>query len=176
VDGAGGVYVAGMGGPSPSTGNVSFLKPVTLKYDAAGTPVWTILNGGNAQVTVSDAEGGSVFTLETNQMTSARFGQTGSPDPDPAPAAPTSLAARSSTRRRIDLTWTNTADDATSITVQRCAGSACTGFTAVARIAGAATSWADVGVRSRTTYRYRVFASNAAGDSPYSNVASATAR
>ena len=23
-----------------STGNVSFLKPVTAKYDAAGTPIW----------------------------------------------------------------------------------------------------------------------------------------
>jgi hypothetical protein len=31
-------------------------------------------------------------------------------------------------------------------------------------------------VKSRSTYRYRVSASNAAGRSPYSNIASATAR
>jgi len=178
VDGAGAVYVAGMGGPSPSTGNVSFLKPVTLKYDAAGTPVWTILDGGNAQVTVSDAEGGSVFTLDSNQMTSARFEQTGSADPvpPPVPTAPVSLVASASVRRRIDLTWTNTAASATSITVQRCAGTTCTAFADVALLAATATSWADVGVRSRTTYRYRLYASGDAGISPFSNVASATAR
>jgi hypothetical protein len=54
VDTADSVYVAGMGGPSSTTGNVSFLKQVTQKYDAAGNPVWTILDGGNAQVTVDD--------------------------------------------------------------------------------------------------------------------------
>ena len=277
VDGAGAVYVAGMGGPSPSTGNVSFLKPVTLKYDAVGTPVWAIFDGGNAQVTVSDSEGGSVFTLASGQMTSARFEQTGSADPVPAaptqlvatgdfngvesrinlawtdnatsefwhavercagagcsgfveigralgengtgfrdtplpsgatytyrvravgftgtsgysnpatastpgsapppvPTAPMSLAASASVRRRIDLTWTNTAADATSITVQRCTGTTCTAFADVARLAATATSWADLGVKSRTTYRYRLYASGDAGTSPYSNIASATAR
>jgi len=274
VDLAGAVYVAGMGGPSPSIGNVSFLKPVTVKYDSAGTPVWATFDGGNAQVTVSDAEGGSVFTLAAGQMTSARFEQTGAADPVPAaptqlgaavdfngaefridlawtdnatnefgyavercagagcsnfaeigrtgedasgfrntpvalgttytyrvravgftgtsaysntatattspatapPTAPTSLVASSITRRRIDLGWINTAADATSITVERCIGSTCTAFAAVAQLAGTATSWSDLVVRSRSTYRYRVSASSAAGTSPYSNIASATAR
>ena len=92
------------------------------------------------------------------------------------PTAPTSLVASSSARRRIDLGWINTAADATSITVERCTGSTCTAFAAVAQLAGTATSWSDLAVRSRSTYRYRVSASSAAGTSPYSNIASATAR
>jgi len=60
--------------------------------------------------------------------------------------------------------------------VQRCSGSTCTAFVAVAQLAATATSWTDSGVKSRSTYRYRMFASNDAGRSPYSNIASATAR
>ena len=94
----------------------------------------------------------------------------------PVPAAPTNLAASSNIRARINLTWINTATNATSITVERCTGSACTGFAPVAQLSTTATSWTDSRVKSRSTYRYRVSASNAAGSSPYSNVASATAR
>jgi len=98
------------------------------------------------------------------------------PPPVVAPAAPTNLAASSSARARINLTWTNTATNATSITVQRCSGSTCTAFVDVAQLAATAKSWTDSGVKSRSTYRYRMFASNGAGKSPYSSVASATAR
>jgi hypothetical protein len=91
------------------------------------------------------------------------------------PTAPTSLVARS-VRHRINLTWTNTATNATSITVERCAGSTCTAFAAVAQLAATVASFADSAVSSGSTYRYRVYASNATGSSPYSNVASARAR
>jgi hypothetical protein len=68
------------------------------------------------------------------------------------------------------------ATNATSITVERCMGSTCTGFVAVAQLAPTETQWTDSGLRSRFTYRYRVYASNSAGSSPYSNIASAVAR
>jgi hypothetical protein len=275
VDRANAVYVAGMGGPGPNTGNVSFLKPVTLKYNSAGDPIWVTVDGGNAQVSVDVT--GSVFTLESNQMTSARFDQTGNPDPVPAaptgltatssfngaeyridlawtdhaanefyyaiercagagcsnfaeigtavgenatgfrdgpltagatytyrvraigfrgnsaysnvatastsaidvvavPTAPSSLTASSNSKRRVALAWANTATNATSITVVRCVGSGCTAFVAVAQLAPSATSWIDATVKSGSRYRYRVYASNAAGDSPHSNIAAVTAR
>ena len=270
MDDGGAVYVAGMGGPSPSLGNVSFLKPVTLKYDAAGTPVWATFKGGDAQVTV-DAEGGAC-SCSTVPMTSARFEQTGSTDPvpaaptqlsatgyfyrsenpidllwrttrppssgtpssaarggllqlrrdraaraktapasataaaggcdlhlprplrrvhrrvrysntatastpgDPTPATPAAVSASSDTRRTISLAWINIAMNATSITVERCAGSTCTAFVPVAQLAPTVNFWTDSGLRSRTTYRYRLYATNAAGNSPYSNIASAQAR
>jgi hypothetical protein len=111
-------------------------------------------------------------------MVSARFDQTGTPDP-PAPSPPTApanLTAGSTVRRQINLTWTNTPADATSIAVERCLGSACTAFALVADLPATATSWTDTGVRSRSIYRYRVRASNTVGTSPNSNIASATAR
>jgi len=98
------------------------------------------------------------------------------PPPVVAPPAPANVAASSSTRARINLTWTNAATNATSITVQRCSGSTCTAFVAVAQLAATASSWTDSGVKSRSTYRYRMFASNNAGTSPYSSIANATAR
>jgi hypothetical protein len=92
------------------------------------------------------------------------------------PTAPTNLAAGSNSRRRIILRWTNTASSATSVTVERCTGSTCTAFVAVVQLPATATSWIDSGLRSGLRYRYRVYASNGAGNSPYSNIASATAR
>jgi PKD repeat protein len=129
---------------------------ITHIYSAAGFYV--------ANLTVTDSGGASSTTSATISVTTGSL------------SAPTNLAARSNSRGRINLTWINTATNATSITVERCSGSTCTGFVAVAQLAVTATSWTDTGVKSRSTCRYRVFASNAAGRSPYSNIASATAR
>jgi PKD repeat protein len=132
---------------------------ITHVYPAAGFYV--------ATVTVTDNGGASNTTSVTISVTTGAAS---------VPTAPTTLAASSSTRARIKLTWINTATNATSITVQRCSGSTCTGFVPVAQLAATAESWTDTRVKSRSTYRYRVSASNAAGRSPYSNIASATAR
>ena len=132
---------------------------ITHVYSAAGSYV--------ANLTVTDNGGASSTTSATISVTPGTSG---------VPTAPTNLAASSSTRARINLTWANTATNATSITVQRCSGSTCTAFVAVAQLAANAQSWTDSGVKSRSTYRYRVSAVNAAGRSPDSNIASATAR
>lgn len=131
------------------------------------THVYTGPGTYTASLTVTDNGGASSATSATINVTQGTSS---------VPTAPTNLAASSGTRRRIDLTWSNTATNGTSITVERCSGSTCTGFAAVAQLAATATSWADSGVKSRSTYRYRVSSSNAAGSSPYSNIASATAR
>jgi hypothetical protein len=116
---------------------------------------------------VTDNEGVSSTTSATISVT---------PAAPSVPTAPSNLAASSSTRARVNLTWVNTATNATTITVHRCTGSTCTGFVPVAQLAATAGSWTDTKVKSRSTYRYRLSASNAAGRSPYSNIASATAR
>ena len=91
------------------------------------------------------------------------------------PAAPTSLTATALGGRSIGLHWTNGTTDQTQVSVERCRGSGCTAFAQVATLPGAATTFTDTGLSPRTTYRYRVRARNAAGDSPYSNTASARA-
>ena len=184
------VYVTGVGGPEVVAANGSrYMRMVTVKYSAGGALVWTIgsIEGGSGNVVRVGGDGSTLFVQGSGQMYTARYRQTNldvpppSPPPPPpppvvAPTAPTNLAASSSTRARIGLTWTNTATNATAITVQRCSGSTCTAFVAVAQLAATAKSWTDSGVKSRSTYRYRTFASNAAGTSPYSSIASATAR
>ncbi|HEU4928065.1 MAG TPA: hypothetical protein VFT24_13485 [Vicinamibacterales bacterium] len=182
------VYVTGVGGPEVVAANGSrYMRMVTVKYSAGGALVWTIgsIEGGSGNVVRVGGDGSTLFVQGYGGMYTARYRQTGlagdvppppAPPPVVAPAAPTNLAASSSARARIDLTWTNTATNATSITVQRCSGSTCTAFVAVAQLAATATSWTDSGVKSRSTYRYRMLASNDAGRSPYSNIASATAR
>ena len=89
------------------------------------------------------------------------------------PAAPTSLTATALTRTSIGLRWTNGTTDQTEVRIERCTGSGCTNFAQVAALAGTATTFTDSGLAARTTYRYRVRAHNALGDSPYSSTASA---
>jgi len=177
------VYVTGVGGPEVVAANGSrYMRMVTLKYSAGGAHVWTIgaIEGGSGNVVRVGGDGSTLFVQGYGGMYTARYRQTGLagdvPPPVVPPPAPTNLAASSSTRARIDLTWINTANSATSITVQRCSGSTCSAFVAVAQLAATAKSWIDSGVKSRSTYRYRVFASNDAGSSAYSSIASAKAR
>jgi len=92
------------------------------------------------------------------------------------PTAPTNLVARSTAPARIRLTWTNTATNATSVSVERCQGGMCTKFKAVAQLGATATSWSDTAVKSGVMYRYRVRASGVSGNSPYSNIANVRVR
>jgi hypothetical protein len=176
VDGEGAVYVAGMGGPSPSVGNVSVLKTVTAKYDSAGTPIWAAFNGGNSQVTVDDPSG-SVFTLANGQMTSARFDQTGASDP--IPSAPTQLTAAGffdGVEFRIDLAWTNNATNEFFHAIERCPGAKCTNFAEIGHTTGANSGgFRDQPLTSGATYTYRVRAIGFTGNSAYSNSVVGTA-
>lgn len=90
------------------------------------------------------------------------------------PAAPTSLTATAVSKSQIKLTWTDNAGNETGYYVERCKGSNCTNFTRIATLGANVTSYANTGLTSNTTYRFRVRAYNAAGNSAYSNTASAT--
>ena len=88
-------------------------------------------------------------------------------------SAPAGLTATALSRSSIRLQWTNTTTNQTEVRIDRCRGSGCTNFAQVAVVAGTATAFTDNGLKARTTYWYRVRAHNAAGDSAYSNTASA---
>lgn len=89
------------------------------------------------------------------------------------PAAPSNLTAQAPSARQINLAWTNNATGQSGVRIERCRGSTCTNFAQITTVVGSATSHADSGLSAGTTYRYRVRGYNAAGDSPYSNIASA---
>jgi subtilisin len=90
------------------------------------------------------------------------------------PAAPTNLAAAAVSKSQINLTWTDNASNETGFKIERCKGSTCTNFTQIATVGPGITSYQNTGLASNTTYRFRVRAYNAAGNSAYSNIAAAT--
>ena len=93
-----------------------------------------------------------------------------------APTAPGSLIATASSSSQIGLIWTASTDNVgvTGYDIERCAGASCTTFAQIGTTSGT-TTFADSGLTASTAFRYRVRASDAAGNlSAYSNIASAT--
>jgi acid phosphatase type 7 len=93
--------------------------------------------------------------------------------PVPAPAAPTNLTATAISRNQINLSWTDNADNETGFRIERCKNANCLNYAQIAEVGVNVTTFADTSVNKNTTYRYRVRAFNAAGNSAYSNAASA---
>ncbi len=101
-------------------------------------------------------------------------GQSNGPPPAAAPAAPSSLVARAASKTRITLSWTDNAGNEARFRIERCTGGSCTNFTQIKEVGAGVTSFSKTGLQRRMTYRYRVRAFNAVGDSGYSNTAGAT--
>ena len=89
------------------------------------------------------------------------------------PTAPTNLTAMALSRSSIGLGWTNGSTNQNGVRIERCQGSTCTNFSQIATVSGNATTYTNSGLAANTTYRYRVRAYNSAGNSQYSNIASA---
>ena len=87
------------------------------------------------------------------------------------PSAP-SVTIASSSSSEIDLSWNDVATE-TGYRVERSSDGA-TGWTPVATLRENVTGYSDTGLPAGTTYYYRVFATNTAGDSAPSGVVSAT--
>ena len=92
--------------------------------------------------------------------------------PATAPAAPANLTAAPAGRKKIALAW-NAASGATSYRVKRATTSGGPYTTVATNLT--ATSYVNTGLVSGRSYHYVVTAVNAAGESPASNQASATA-
>lgn len=142
----------------------------------AGSYTFDITNSSLA-ITYSNSYAGGSFYLGGQVYTAfdAAFRLTieegGAPAPAP-PAAPSGLTATAVSATQIDLSWTDNANDETEYLVERRTGGGA--FALVATLGADATQYSDTGLSAATNYTYRVKASNAAGDSPLSNEASAT--
>ncbi|MGF1485224.1 MAG: FG-GAP-like repeat-containing protein [Opitutales bacterium] len=88
-----------------------------------------------------------------------------------APAAPSGLSATALSATAIQLTWSDDATTEAAYTVQRFNGAA---FTDLATLPLNTMEYTDAGLTEDTTHTYRVFATNFAGDSPFSNTDDAT--
>jgi carboxypeptidase T len=95
------------------------------------------------------------------------------PDPTP-PIAPSDLTAEAVSSSQINLTWTDNSSDETGFKIARCSGAGCSNFVQITTVGADAISFSDTGLTASTSYTYQIRAYNAAGDSGYSNPASAT--
>jgi hypothetical protein len=91
----------------------------------------------------------------------------------PAIEAPTNLTAEAKSKSQIDLTWQDKAANETNFLVERSL-TPDINFTVIATLPANSTSYADKGLTAKTTYYYRVKATNATDASDYSAEASAT--
>ena len=87
------------------------------------------------------------------------------------PSPPSSLTATAVSSSQINLSWTESDTSVTGFVVQRSTDGI--NFTSIATL-GNVRSYADTGLAASTLYYYRVYATNSAGSSGSSNVASAT--
>jgi autotransporter-associated beta strand protein len=90
-----------------------------------------------------------------------------------APLAPTTLAATAPSHQTIQLVWSDNDPGESGYLVERSASSG-GGFTQIASLPANSTSFSDTGLSANATWFYRVRAAGGSGNSPYSNVATAT--
>lgn len=108
-----------------------------------------------------------------NLATSGDF--TFTTDDTTSPSTPSNLSATAVSGTQINLSWTSSTDnvEVSGYQVQRCQGSGCTDFAQI--VTPTTASFSDTGLINGTTYRYRVRATDAAGNlSGFSNIAAAT--
>ena len=88
------------------------------------------------------------------------------------PQAPSDLVATTASTETIMLNWTDNSGDELGFKVERSEVSG-SGYQLIGEVAPGVTSYEDQGLNPSTTYFYRIRAFNEAGDSDYSEVASA---
>ena len=89
------------------------------------------------------------------------------------PAAPSGLSASAaSSAGQINLSWTDNSTNETGFSIERKTGTG--SFAEIATVGADVTTYSNTGLAEQTTYTYRVSSYNAAGNSAYSNEASAT--
>jgi len=132
-----------------------------------GANVKSYSNGGLIQntnyffrVRAYNASGYSAYSNQANAKT-----------PPPAPAAPGNLTAATASSNKINLAWTDSANNETGFKIERKTGAAA--YVEIAKTGANVTSFADMNLAGNTKYFYRVRAYNAGGHSGFSNAASA---
>lgn len=141
---------------------VASLPANTTSYsDTSLTPETTYYY----KVTVADAST-TASSVEVNATTPNNS------NPTP-PAAPSSLSAMATGMSTITINWQDNANNEDGFVLERSVGNE-TNYVVVANLSSNTTSHADTGLSASTTYYYRVLASNAEGNSTYSNSSSAT--
>jgi subtilisin family serine protease len=128
----------------------------------AGNIHWTDDSGDGIQEPLLDVSNATIF----NPVLITGAGGT-------IPAAPANLAAAAVSSTQVNLTWTDSDSYEQGFRIERCTGVGCSNFAQIASVGENTTRYSDAGLTFTTSYSYRVRAYSTAGESDYSNTASA---
>lgn len=157
LDGQNAAYIAG-----------STMSQMGLcKVNSDGTTAWAATTSGGYPVCFDFGNDNSIYIVGG---TTAKYVQSGTiPSP---PVAPSNLAATPAGTTSINLTWAdNSTNEANFVLMQSSTSGGI--FNKLITIPANTTSYTDVGLGSSATYYYKIQATNAGGNSSWSNEASA---
>jgi predicted phage tail protein len=149
---------------------VDFYRGSTLLDSSTTAPYqfnWTNVAAGSYVLSARALDNAGATTASNNVNVTVT-------QPVTLPAAPSALTATVASRTRINLAWTDNATNETGIVLQRSTDG--TTFATIATLGANVRTYANTGLTRNRTYTYRARAFNSAGDSPFSNTASATTR
>jgi hypothetical protein len=158
------------------SGTIAYTTLASTTIGDADESAWYSANVNPAQLVA----GNNVIAVEIHQCVATssdisfdfQLSASNAPTTPMKPAAPTSLIATAASSSQINLAWQNSATNQTGFKIDRSTDGV--NFTQLTTLAASASTFSDSGLSASTKYYYRVRATNSAGDSDNSNVASAT--
>jgi transcriptional regulator CtsR len=88
------------------------------------------------------------------------------------PVAPSNLTTTATSSSQINLAWTDNSNNETGFLIERSTGAGA--FAQIASVGAGVVSYGSTGLAANTSYNYRVRATNAKGNSAYSNTSTKT--
>jgi hypothetical protein len=147
-------------GVTPTTPTSSLTLPSTTVLTVSSSIIFKSNNDATATNTIDELRIGNSYLAVAPEAT------------NPVPNAPSGAAVAPS-GTSLNVTWTDNATNETGMRVWRSTDNV--NFSIVQNLGANATSWLDTTVTGGVVYYYKVTAFNAAGESAFSNTASATA-
>lgn len=147
-----------------------------------GASSWTIVGTVNANVTTYANTGLTcnttyyyavrAYNANGNSPFSNIIQATTLACPAPAPAAPSNLTSPAARQTEATLNWVDNSNNETGFKIERSPNGS-TGWAEIDTVAAGVTTYLNTGLTCNTRYSYRVRATNASGDSAYSNAVDA---
>ncbi len=178
-------------GASPTTPDIDLSTTGINLHSGDVFQVVMSYDGTTLNVTITDtttnASASQAYTVNIPQVIGSNTGYVGftggtggstavqniltwtySPTASTLPAAPSNLTGTVISGSEIDISWTNNANNATNFLIDRSTDGV--NFSQIASVSATVTTYHDTSLSPGNTYYYEVEASNAAGNSAFSNV------